>query len=129
MVDSVTSQILVSGPRNLVLKLTNYSDGTGETGVVKVNAAAFTPPLGTHLTVIGIDFSVQGMVARLQWDATIPVDMQLLAGYGSFDFRRFAGLTCPNVAGVTGNILMTTAGQVAGSSYDIVLRMRKNVSP
>lgn len=127
MVDVVTSQVLVSGPRNLVVKLTNVSDGTGENGVVKVDTTAFTPSPGVHLTVIGIDFAVQGMVARLQWQASAAVDMQVLQGYGSFDFRRFSGLTVPLVAGVTGSILMTTVGQVSGSSYDIVLRMRKNV--
>ena len=127
MADIVTSQVIVSGPRNLVIKLTNVSDGTGENGVLKVDTTAFTPSPGIHLTVWRIDFSVMGMIARLQWQATAPVDMQVLTGYGSFDFRQFGGLTVPNVAGVTGSILMTTQGQTAQSSYDIVLRMRKNV--
>ena len=33
MADAVTSQTLVDGPRDLVMKFTNLSDGTGESAV------------------------------------------------------------------------------------------------
>ncbi len=127
MPDVVTSQVIVSGPRNLIIKLTNVSDGTGENGVLKVDVTAFTPSPGIHQTMWRVDFAVSGMLARLQWQATTAVDMLPLSGYGSFDYRQFGGLTVPNVAGATGSILMTTQGQTSGSSYDITLRLRKNV--
>ena len=39
MADTVSTRILEQGERNLVVQLTNLSDGTGETGVVKVDAS------------------------------------------------------------------------------------------
>lgn len=40
MADAVTSQTIVDGGKNLVLKITNISDGTGETEVAKVDVSA-----------------------------------------------------------------------------------------
>ena len=37
MVDAVTSQVIFDGTRTAVMKFTNISDGTGETGAVKVD--------------------------------------------------------------------------------------------
>ena len=40
MADAVTSQTLADGPRNVVMKFTNVSDGTGEAAVTKVDVSA-----------------------------------------------------------------------------------------
>ena len=50
MADLVTTQILENGPSRLVMKFTNLSDGTGETGVVKVDAAGGDPGSGDDPT-------------------------------------------------------------------------------
>ena len=36
MADTVTSQTILDGERNCVMKFTNVSDGTGESAVVKI---------------------------------------------------------------------------------------------
>ena len=40
MADAVTSQTIIDGERNCVMKFTNVSDGTGESAVAKVDVSA-----------------------------------------------------------------------------------------
>jgi hypothetical protein len=40
MADAVTSQTFIDGPKTVVMKFTNISDGTGESGVTKVDVSA-----------------------------------------------------------------------------------------
>ena len=42
MADTVASQTIIDGPKTVVLKLTNVSDGGGEAAVVKVDVSALT---------------------------------------------------------------------------------------
>ena len=42
MADAVTSQTLADGDKIAVIKLTNISDGTGESSVAKVDVSALT---------------------------------------------------------------------------------------
>ena len=42
MADAVTSQTLVDGEKTAIIKLTNISDGSGETAVKKVDVSALT---------------------------------------------------------------------------------------
>ena len=136
MADTVTSQLIVNGPRNLVIALTNLSDGTGQSSVKVVDAQSATYAVnqqgqlivpGVHLKLTGIDYQIGGMIVKLQWDATTPVDLYTLTGYDRADFKKFGGIPNPNTAGATGSILLTTVGQVANSTYSIVLHMIKGV--
>jgi hypothetical protein len=45
LADVVTTQLLENGPRNVVYKFTNVSDGTGESQVIKIDATS-SGPLG-----------------------------------------------------------------------------------
>lgn len=133
MADTVTSQILFNGPRHLVMRFTNVSDDTGETGVVKVNATntggvvvqGQTIFPGTHLKVTKCQYDVAGMGLRIQWVASSNVDMLVLNGYGTFDFTDIGGVQNPLPTGATGSIAFTTIGAVANSTYTIVLSMTK----
>ena len=42
MADALTSQVIVDGPRNAVLKFTNVSDGTGQTDAVLVDVSTLS---------------------------------------------------------------------------------------
>lgn len=140
MADAVTSQILENGPSRLVMKFTNLSDGTGETGVVKVDATStaignsvqgnLVAP-GTSLKVVDLWYEVQSMGLRIQWDATADVDMLVLGQFGRWPFRDigagFQGLVNPKTAGATGSILFTTVGAALNSSYSVILSMIKGV--
>ena len=132
MADTVTSQTIINGARNLIMKFTNESDGTGESGVKKVDAASSTFAVngvtpGVHLTVARITYDVQGGSLRMLWDASSSTDMEILEYAGTMDYTFFGGLTNPKGTGATGSILFTTVGFAAGSSYSVVLEMIKNV--
>lgn len=136
MADVVTSTTIEDGPRWLVMRFTNVSDGTGEAAVVKVNAASahgvviagqtFFP--GIHLKLREVEAWIDNMTLRMQWQATTNADLLTLTGAEHQKYDRFGGLTCPpGLAGATGSILFTTLNQFSGSSYSVVLRMTKGI--
>lgn len=133
MADAVTSQLIVNGARNLVYKFTNESDGTGESAVKKVDAQSSTIAgtngvlPGIHLKIMRVTFDVVGGSVRLQWDASSPSDIDILAYAGVQDYTFFGGLPNPNASGATGSILLSTVGFVSGSGYTITLEMIKGV--
>lgn len=131
MADTVTSQTIANGPRNLIMKFTNFSDGTGESAVVKVDATSTTlgnggVAPGIHLKIARIAYAVTGGTVRVQWVATTSTDFWDLSGFGTYDYIA-APMWNPNNSGATGSISFTTSGFAAGSSYTIDLEMFKGV--
>lgn len=124
MADAVSSQTIIDGARNAVMKFTNLSDGTGESAVVKVDVSALQGA-PSKVDIQKVHYNVNGMVVTMLWDATTDVRILELSGYGCFDFRDFGGLTNNAGAGVTGDISFTTTGATSGDSYSIVLEMTK----
>lgn len=124
MADAVSSQTIIDGARNAVMKFTNLSDGTGESAVLKVDVSALSGA-PSEVTIQRIHYCVNGMVATLLWDATTDVRIVELAGDGTLDFTSFGGLPNNAGTGVTGDILLTTTGHTAGDSYSIILEMTK----
>jgi hypothetical protein len=123
MADTVTTQTLVSNRRRLVLKITNQSDGTGESAVNKVDVSAFGC---TRVRIRKINYSVGGMRVSLHWAATTPVEIiTLQPGEGNLCFDKFGGLVNNAGTGITGDITLTTNGATAGDSYSIILDMTK----
>jgi hypothetical protein len=125
MADAVATQVLVNGTRNLVLKLTNVSDGTGESAVAKAALASYTGV--TDFIIDKIHFTTQGMSVRLLWDAdadvlawTIPENES-----GTFDFTGFGGLWNNAGTGKTGSLLLTTIGHTSADTYSLILELRK----
>lgn len=137
MADAVTSQILENGPRHLTMKFTCLSDGTGETGVVKVDATATGPGgvviqgqtlfPGVHLKIEDIDYDVKSMGLRIQWVGTPNVDAAVLGGFGVKNYRRSGPLQNPKATGATGSIAFTTDNANLNASYTVVLKMLKGL--
>ena len=126
MADAVTSQILVDGARNTVMKFTNVSDGTGEAAVLKVDVSAL---LGapSSVKITQIDYDIFGMAVNVLWDANTDVPAIVLApGQAQLDMSKFGGLINNASTGVTGDILFTTIGHTAGDTYSIILHMKKS---
>lgn len=125
MADAVSSQTLIDGTRNVVMKFTNLSDGTGEAAVLKVDVSGLNGA-PSRVRIMKVHYSVTGMVATLLWDATADVRIMDLSGDGCFDFTGFGGLYNNAGAGVTGDILLTTTGHTSGDNYSIILEMVKD---
>lgn len=137
MADAVTVDALENGFQNVVLRLTNLSDGTGESVVKKYDATStgsygvsvggqtFYP--GIHTTIMRIEHTLGDMKVQLLWEATANKTIEILT-YGGFDFRWTGGLRVPaGLAGATGSILLTTLQNMPLSSYSIMLWLRKNI--
>lgn len=139
MAGTVTVNYEINGPRNAVVRLTGVSDGTPETGALKVDATK-NGPLGVlvagqtfypgpNLKLMKVDYDIANMGVLLQWDATAPVNLLPLGpGSQDLDWCDLGGLRVPaGLAGATGSILLTTLNPVANATYSLVLHLRKNV--
>ena len=131
MADAVTSQTIIDGERNCVMKFTNVSDGTGESAVAKVDVSALAANSRgvscSEVRVMRISHSVVGMSVQLFLNATTNVLLMELAesSNGHMDFKDFGGLSNNAGSGKNGDILFTTKGHSSGDTYSIVLEMVK----
>ena len=131
MADAVTSQTIIDGERNCVMKFTNVSDGTGESAVAKVDVSALASNSAgiacSEVRVMRVSHAIVGMSVQLFLDATSNVLLMELAesSNGHMDFRDFGGLPNNAGSGKTGDILLTTKGHSSGDTYSITLEMVK----
>jgi len=131
MADAVTSQTLIDGERLVIMKFTNISDGTGESAVLKVDvsalAASATGAVCDRVTVTKIYISNHGMEVRMFWDATADVPFFLSSSNATqtLDMSAFGGITNNGGAGVTGDIVFSTADASSGDTYWCILEMVK----
>jgi hypothetical protein len=131
MADAITSQTIIDGERNCVMKFTNVSDGTGESAVVKVDVSALTANSeGTscsEVRVMRISHAIVGMSVQLFLNASTNVLLVELAesSNGHMDFKDFGGLPNNAGSGKDGDILFTTKGHSSGDTYSVTLEMVK----
>ena len=130
MADTVTTQTIAdtSGVK-FVAKLTNFSDGTGETLVKKVDASELTfMTEDGNRKISKIWFSVNTANSKssveLIWDGTTNATALLLNGQGHIDFRP-SGDEIPNNASTpTGDVLLSTNNFASGDNYTIIVEFR-----
>jgi len=130
MADIVTSQILTdtSGVK-FVVKLTNFSDGTGETDVIKVDASntTFMTEDGTR-KIAKVWFSVNTAnpksAVEIKWDGVTDATALLLSGQGFFDFRTAGDEITNNATTPTGDVLLSTKNFANGDNYSLVIEFR-----
>ena len=131
MADAVTSQTIIDGERNCIIKFTNVSDGSGESAVAKVDVSALTSNAAgvacSEVRVMRVSHAIVGMSVQLFLNATSNVLLIELAesSNGHMDFKDFGGLPNNAGSGKNGDILFTTKGHSSGDTYSIVLEMVK----
>ena len=131
MADTVTTQKIIDGDRNVVMKFTNVSDGTGESAVTKVDVSALNPneegESCTSVRIMRVSHAIVGMSVQMFFDATADVLIMELAesSNGHLDFSPFGGIPNNAGSGVTGDIQFTTKGHTSGDTYSITLEMVK----
>jgi len=129
MADSVTTTTILDHPRRLVVKITNNSDGTGESAVVKVDKSTLTGLNGlepSSLVIESIKGEVSGMSVYIYADHTTDIPIARLGGLArvDIDYKNVGGLQTAG-AGDTGDITLTTSGHASGDSYDLTISMLK----
>ena len=128
MANTVTTQTLLDGPRNLVILLTGVLDTSNEARTIKVDVSSYDP-VPTKVRVDKIQYSIAGALqVLLDWDATTDVTFAVLSGQGEIEACKFGGLQNNAGAGVTGDIYLTTLGYSAGTVSYTVLRETTKVS-
>lgn len=127
MADTVDVTTVFAGNYRRVVHMTNESDGTGESGVAKVDISALTDSNGNTCTYTAVDlieYAVKGGYVTLEWNATTSDEIAVLSGNGLIDWRDIGGKVDPQSSGGTGDIQVTTDAFADGSSYDITLHFR-----
>ena len=137
MADTVTSQTLKDSATAWAVKLTNISDGTGESGVVKVSANTLVASDGGSTQRLSINklfwnvskgtSSLQDPRVTLTWRGTSNTTIVTLTGSGTLDLTTNlqAPLTNNAGAGANGDILLTTTGFTASAGYTLILEGKK----
>jgi hypothetical protein len=136
MADTVTSQTLKDHASAWAVKLTNISDGTGETNVTKVNANTLIASNGDGSTRLSITklfwniargtSSLQDPRVTLSWAGSSNTTIVTLTGSGTLDLTT--GLQAPftnNAPNTAGNIILSTTGFTASAAYTLVLEGKK----
>ena len=131
MADAVTSQTIIDGERNCIMKFTNVSDGSGESAVAKVDVSALSANSRgvscSEVRVMRVSHAIVGMSVQLFFNATSNVLLMELAesSNGHMDFTDFGGIPNNAGSGKDGDVLFTTKGHSSGDTYSIVLEMVK----
>ena len=131
MADTVTTQTIIDGERNCIMKFTNVSDGTGESPVAKVDVSALSSNSDgkacSEVRIVRVSHAIVGMSVQLFFDATTNVLLMELAesSNGHMEFKEFGGIPNNAGSGKTGDVLFTTKGHSSGDTYSIVLEMVK----
>ena len=138
MADTVTSQTLKDHASAWAVKLTNISDGTGESNVVKVSANNLVASNGDgssqRLSITKIFWNVSKGTSptidprvTLLWRATSNTTIVSLSGSGYWDLTT--GGQCPLTnnagSGVNGDILLSTAGFTNTAAYTVIIEGKK----
>ena len=130
MADTVTSQVLTdtTGVKYAV-KLTNFSDGTGETLVRKVDASETTfMTTDGNRKISKIFWSINTAnpksAVELIWDGATDATAVLLSGQGFWDLRADGNEIANNATTPTGDVLLSTKNFANGDNYTILVVFR-----
>ena len=130
MADIVTTQVLsdTSGVK-YVAKLTNLSDGSGESLVTKVDASGTTfMSEDGNRKIAKIWYSVNTTnpkaCVELLWAGASNATAVLLGGQGNWDLRTAGNEITNNATTPTGDVLLSTRDFVVGDNYTILVEFR-----
>jgi hypothetical protein len=130
MADTVTTQTLIdtSGVK-FVAKLTNFSDGTGETDVIKVDASetTFMTEDGNRKIAkifYSVNTSNSKSAVELKWAGATNATALFLSGQGFFDFRTSGDEISNNATTPTGDVLLSTRNFANGDNYTLIIEFR-----
>ena len=130
MADTVSSLTLVdtSGVK-FTGKFTNFSDGTGETLVRKVDASALTfMTEDGNRKISKIFWSINTAnpksAVEIIWEGATNATAVLLSGQGFWDLRADGNEITNNATTPTGDVLLSTKNFANGDNYTILVVFR-----
>ena len=130
MADTVSSLTIAdtSGVK-FTTKLTNFSDGTGETDVKKVDASELTfMTEDGNRTISKLYWSINTSESKsgveLIWDGSTNATAVFLSGQGFWDLRTDGNEISNNASTPTGDVLLSTKNFASGDNYTIIAEFR-----
>ena len=130
MADTVSTQVLTdtTGVKYAV-KMTNYSDGTGENLVKKIDASNTTfMTTDGNRKISKIFWSVNTANAKsaveIIWEGATNATAVSLSGQGFWDLRADGNEILNNATTPTGDVLLSTREFVVGDNYTILVEFR-----
>ena len=130
MADIVTTQTIAdtSGVK-FVTKLTNFSDGTGETQVKKIDASEVTfMTEDGNRKISKIWYSINTAnpksAVELIWDGVTDATAIFLSGNGYIDLRTAGNEITNNATTPTGYVLLSTKNFAVGDNYTLIVEFR-----
>ena len=130
MADTVTTQTIAdtSGVK-FVAKLTNFSDGTGETLVKKIDASEVTfMTEDGNRKIAKIWYSINTAdtksAVELIWDGDTKATAMMLGGNGYIDLRTAGNEITNNATTPNGDVLLSTRNFAVGDNYTIIIEFR-----
>ena len=130
MADTISTQVIsdTSGVK-YVIKMTNISDGSGESLVKKIDASetTFMTEDGNR-KIAKIWWSVNAISKKacveLVWEGATNATGMLLSGQGYWDLRTAGNSISNNATTPTGDVLLSTRDFVVGDNYTILVEFR-----
>ena len=130
MADLVTTQTIAdtSGVK-FVTKLTNFSDGTGESLVKKIDASEVTfMSEDGNRKIAKIWYSINTADSKsaveILWDGDTNATALILSGNGYWDLRTSGDEIVNNATTPTGDVLLSTKNFAVGDNYTIIVEFR-----
>ena len=130
MADTVSTQVLsdTTGVK-YVVKMTNISDGSGETNVKKIDASetTFMSEDGERRVArvyYSVNVSDNKSGVELVWDGATNATGVLLSGQGYWDLRTAGNSIGNNATTPTGDVLLSTKNFANGDNYSIIVEFR-----
>jgi len=129
MANIVTTQTILDGSRNTIIKVTILGDGSGElTNQIIFDSSAYANDTQNN-KLWRIQYNLNGFGGTLYWDATTDVQLMSLTPNYAGDQKFFWNGGLVNNAGVgkTGDILLTTSGlgSIPQGTGEIILYVKK----
>ena len=130
MADTVSTQVLTDTTGvKFGVKMTNFSDGTGETLVKKVDASTTTfMTEDGERKISKIFYSINTAnpksAVELIWDGETNATAVLLSGQGFWDLRADGNEITNNATTPTGDVLLSTKNFAKGDHYSLIVEFR-----
>lgn len=126
MANAITTQTIMNGPKNLIVKVHVTGDGSGdESNTNLVDVSSFS---ADEVTITGIHAALNGFTMELLWDATANISILCVPDYEynlNGSVARFGGIPNNAGSGKTGDILFSTTGLGNGDKGSVILEMVK----
>ena len=130
MADTVTTQTIAdtSGVK-YVIKMTNLSDGSGETNIKKIDASetTFMSEDGERALArvyYSINTSDGKSGVELIWDGVTNATALFLSGQGKIDLRTDGNSFKNDATTPTGDVFLSTKNFAKGDNYSLIVEFR-----